>query len=68
MKFNISTEVLAQYLNLRPQSIRARLCRTGSYFGVRPQRLPNGRLLWPENAVDLLLKKTDNVTASDEAA
>jgi hypothetical protein len=64
----LTTETLAAQLGVKPCSIRSHLCRKGSYFGLRPQRLPNGRLLWPENAVDLLLKKTDNVTASDEAA
>jgi hypothetical protein len=26
---------------------RARLCRTGSYFGIRPLKLANGHLAWP---------------------
>lgn len=47
----ISTEELAQQLRLRPQSLRAALCRDGHYFGLRPRKMPNGRLLWPADAV-----------------
>jgi hypothetical protein len=53
----ITTEILAQALGLKPASIRVRLCRTGSYFGIRPIKLPNGRLLWPSDAVEQLSSK-----------
>ena len=42
-----STEEFAAQNLVQPQSVRARYCRTGSYFGARPHKLPNGRLLWP---------------------
>ncbi len=48
---HISTEALAAECGLKPNTIRVRLCRTGSYFGLRPIKLPNGRLLWPADAV-----------------
>lgn len=50
----ISTEELAALLRLKPQSLRAALCRDGHYFGLRPRKLPNGRLLWPTDAVERL--------------
>lgn len=50
----ISTEELAALLRLRPQSLRAALCRDGHYFGLRPRKMPNGRLLWPADAVERL--------------
>ncbi len=50
----ITTEVLAERLGIKPQSIRVRLCRTGSYFGLRPKKLPNGRLLWDGDAEEKL--------------
>lgn len=43
----ISTEELAAGCAVKPASIRVRLCRVGHYFGLRPDKLPNGRLLWP---------------------
>jgi len=55
MRNLLSTESLAEKLKLKPQSIRARVCRTGSYFGLIPQKLPNGRLLWPDDAAERLL-------------
>ena len=50
----ISTDELAALLRLKPQSLRAALCRDGHYFGLRPRKMPNGRLLWPSDAVERL--------------
>jgi hypothetical protein len=50
----LSTEELAAQLTLRPQSIRKRYCQTGSYFCLRPVKLPNGRLMWPADAIEQL--------------
>lgn len=51
---NLSTEELADALRLQPQTIRAALCRHGHYLGLRPCKLPNGRLLWDAAALDRL--------------
>lgn len=45
--FDLSAEQFAALNQVKPQSVRARLCRTGSYFGVRPLKLANGRLAFP---------------------
>lgn len=42
-----STQEFATLNLVRPQSVRKRLCQTGSYFGIKPTKLPNGKLLWP---------------------
>jgi hypothetical protein len=52
----LTTEGLAVALGLRPQSIRKRLSQTGAYFGLRPAKLPNGRLLWPADSVARLAR------------
>ncbi|WP_244814775.1 DNA-binding protein [Caballeronia sp. Lep1P3] len=52
----LSTEELAACLSLRPQSIRKRYCQTGAYFCLRPVKLPNGRLMWPADAVEQLTR------------
>jgi hypothetical protein len=44
---SISTEELAAGCMVRPASIRVKLCREGHYFGLVPDKLPNGRLAWP---------------------
>ena len=49
-----TTETLANGLCMKPQSIIAHVCREGSYFGLRPTKLPNGRLLWPGDAIQRL--------------
>lgn len=51
---NITTMALAQRLGLQPQSLRAAVCQKGSYFGIVPNRLPNGRLLWPADSYEQL--------------
>lgn len=56
----LTTEELAETLNGKPASIRVRFCRTGSYFGIVPDKLPNGRLQWPLNSRALLLEKNQS--------
>lgn len=51
----LTTAELAAALSLREQSIRKRLWQTGSYFGVRPVKLPNGKLRWPSDSVARLI-------------
>ncbi len=51
----ISTESLAALAHVKASTIRLRLCRTGSYFGIQPDKLPNGRLSWPADSYERLL-------------
>lgn len=55
MNETLSTEALAERLGIKPQTLRANLCRNGHYFGIRPVKLPNRLLRWPADAVDRLL-------------
>jgi len=55
IEYGISTKELAKLSLTTPETIRVRLCKTGSYFGIRPKKLPNGRLLWPSDSLSLLL-------------
>jgi hypothetical protein len=52
----LTTEQFATLLQLNPQTLRKRLSQTGSYFGARPVKLPNGRLLWPADSLERLLR------------
>ncbi|VBY39231.1 Uncharacterised protein [Burkholderia pseudomallei] len=45
MEIGLTTNRLAQRLGLQPDTLRVALCRRGSYFGVKPTKLPNGRLV-----------------------
>jgi hypothetical protein len=40
---------------LEPDTLRVALCRNGSYYGVKPLKLPNGRLAWPNDTVERIL-------------
>ncbi|MCX9155882.1 DNA-binding protein [Niveibacterium sp. 24ML] len=51
----ITTEQLAEALGLKAQSLRAAVCREGHYYGLRPRRLPNGRLMWPSDSLQRLI-------------
>ena len=52
---NFTTEQLAEFAHCKSNSIRSRLCLTGSFYGIKPIKLPSGRLLWPAADVDALL-------------
>ena len=52
-----STSEFAEELRLQPESLRKRYSQHGSYFGVRPEKLPNGRLRWPMDALDQLIAR-----------
>ena len=49
--FRLSTAEFAEQQLVQPQTVRKRYSLTGSYHGVRPLRLPNRRLLWPDNTI-----------------
>lgn len=57
----VPTEVFASNNHIQPQTPRKQYCLTGSYFGVVPQKLANGRLLWP----DVIVTKHGAIAADD---
>ena len=52
---SLTTEQLAEQVQIKAQSLRAAFCRDGHWCGIRPVKLPNRRLLWPADAVNALL-------------
>lgn len=44
----IDTATFAARNLVKPQTVRARYCRTGSYHGIKPLKLANGRQCWPD--------------------
>lgn len=53
---NYTTEQFAELLGGKPSTIRTRLCKTGSFYGIKPIKLPSGRLLWPADAVSAFIR------------
>lgn len=47
----LSTDEAAALLKVRPQTLRAALCRDGHYLNCRPSKSANRFLLW--NAADI---------------
>lgn len=43
----VPTAVFANNNHVQPQTPRKQYCLTGSYFGVVPEKLASGRLVWP---------------------
>lgn len=52
MKIKLTTEQFAEKGHFKANTIRTRLCKTGSFYGIKPIKLPSGRLLWPADAVE----------------
>ena len=61
----LTTEEFADQIGMKPESIRARLCRQGHFYGLRPIKLPNRRLLWPSDSTERL---TEQRTSQPSAA
>ena len=55
-RFQLTTEAFAAQHLVDPQTVRKRLSSHGSYFGVKPLRLPNRRLLWPADSITALIE------------
>jgi hypothetical protein len=49
--FMITTRQFAELNGVLPESIRSRYCKTGSFWGVTPEKLINGRLRWPAKQI-----------------
>ena len=47
----LDTAEAADLLRVRPQTLRRALCLQVHYMGLKPAKLPNGRLLWDTAAV-----------------
>ncbi len=43
----LSTDEFAKLNHVKPNTVRQRLCNTGSFYGVKPQKLATRRTLWP---------------------
>lgn len=54
-KYSITTEQLALASCCKANTVRTRLCKTGSFYGIKPVKLPSGRLLWPAQEVQAFL-------------
>ena len=52
---NYSTAEAAEILKVKPQTLRAALCRDGHYAGVKPHKLPSRFLAWSADEIDAIV-------------
>jgi len=50
----LSTEQAASLLGIKPQTLRASLCRDGAYMGARPVKSANRFLKWKAADIERL--------------
>lgn len=55
----LTTDAMAEAVGVRAQSVRKRYSQTGTYFGLRPVKLPSRRLMWDANAVIKFLTRDE---------
>lgn len=51
-----STDEAAAILHIKPQTLRAALCRDGAYMGLRPIKRANRFLAWPADGIEALAR------------
>lgn len=51
----LSTDEAAARLKVKPQTLRAAVCRNSHYCGIRPAKGPNRLLYWPADEIDRLV-------------
>lgn len=56
LRYCLTTKELAAQFRAQEQTVRKQYAATGAYCGVRPLKLPNGRLLWPDDTIEQLAK------------
>lgn len=60
------THQAAALLVAKPGTLRVALCERGEYLGIKPVKLPNGRLLWPADEVDRVARGEPLTTAAPQ--
>lgn len=53
---HVTTAVAAKALGVRQHTPISSYCRFGHWLGMKPIKLPNGRLLWPTSDIKMLLR------------
>ena len=59
----LTTPEFSALFKVKPETVRRNLCTTGHFMGVKPLKMPNGRLLWPAGTKpeDVAVTKSEDV-------
>ena len=63
---HIPTREFARELHVKDESVRRSLCINGHYMGIKPLKLPNGRLLWPVSEIKKVFKSARESASDDD--
>lgn len=63
----LTTNQIASRLGVQGATMRRGLCVNGHYMGLKPVKLPNNRLLWPEAGLDHLIPSNTESACSCKA-
>ena len=63
---HLSTKEFARELHVKDESVRRSLCIKGHYLGIRPLKMPNGRLLWPVPEIKKMFKAAREFNSDDD--
>jgi NADH/NAD ratio-sensing transcriptional regulator Rex len=57
MEKRIPTAEMAKRFGVQSDTLRRNLCKSGHFLGVKPIKMPNGRLLWPDVWPETIVKQ-----------
>jgi hypothetical protein len=66
-EYALDTKAFAKLVLVKPATIKARVRSTGSYYGVRPKKLPSGKFVWARNAQEQLFTIAEQKAAKQKA-
>ena len=46
-QYPLTTRQFADHQRVKQGTVWSRYCKTGSWYGIRPLKLANGRVFWP---------------------
>ena len=64
----VSTSEFCKHAHVQNNTVHVHSARHGHYYGVVPQKQPNGRLLWPLHDWYALIKRLAEQTGTEDVA
>ena len=55
--YRLTTETFAARFGVKGATVRRNLCVSGHFLGLKPIKLPNTRLLWPDATPEEICEK-----------
>lgn len=62
----VSTREFSKVARVQPNTVHVHHARYGSYYGIKPEKQPNGRLFWPVHEWKEMIKKLSGKDSVDD--